>query len=322
MWESLNEKAFNECVNDTQNIYALFSNCSFGPTYISTNKLRDKSIIFFLDDYPKDVSFPNIKGINFEITGIPAISDNKAFLRISVKSQDCLEEAFEAFTVTLIDSVKNLKYSSDVIDAIFEVVDKYIQFFSHDKDFKLSKNEEQGLYGELLFIKRYLEETNDESVVLSWTGPSKNKHDFIFPNNVGVEIKTISSQTRKNVSISNENQLDSHERKELYLKLFIVETNPLGIKIEQLIETIYSKITTFSTKKHFEQKLLENGIVLNYYKGQYTFVDIAEYIYLVNDKFPKISKCDIGNNVFEVKYKINIDEQMPFEGNFYEKLRD
>ena len=322
MWESLNEKAFNECANDTQNIYALFSTCDFGAAYISTNKLRDKSIIFYIDEYPADVLFPNIKGLTFEFTNIPAISENKVLLKISAKNQDCLEEAFEAFTVTLIDSVKNLSNSYEVIDAIFEVVDKYVQFFSNDKIFKLSKIEEQGLFGELLFIKRYLDDTGDESIIQSWTGPSKNKHDFIFPNNVGVEIKTISSQIRKDVSISNENQLDSKERSRLYLKLYILETNPIGSRIDQLIEYINDKITSFEIKKHFNQKLLENGVVLNCYRGQYDFFDVNEYTYLVDDSFPKISKHELNNDVFEVKYKINIDNQKPLEGNLYEKLRD
>lgn len=322
MWESLNEKAFNECLNDTQNIYSLFSKCDFGAAYIATNKLKDKSIIFYIEDYPADVSFPSIKGLTFELTTIPAISDTKTFLKISAKNQDCLQEAFEAFTVTLIDTVKKLRNSNDVIDAIFEVVDRYVQFFSNDKGLELSKKEEQGLYGELLFIKRYIEETGDESVILSWTGPSKNKHDFIFPNNVGVEVKTISSQIRKDITISNENQLDSKERKELYLKLYVLEVNPLGGRVDQLIESINDKITSFATKKHFMQKLLENGLVLNYYRGQYNFVDVAEYVYLVDDSFPKISKHELDNNVFDVKYKINIDNQKPLQGYFYEKLRD
>ena len=322
MWESLNEKVFNECLNDTQNIYALFKNCAFGTVYIATNKLKDKSIIFYIDDCQTDVSFPNIKGLTFEFTEIPAISDTKTFLKISAKNQDCLEEAFEAFTVTLIDTVNNLRESNDVIDAIFEVVDRYVQFFSDDKKLKLSKKEEQGLYGELLFIKRYLDDTGDESVILSWTGPSKNKHDFIFPNNVGVEVKTISSQIRKDITISNENQLDSKERKELYLKLYVLETNPLGVRVDQLIESINDKITSFTVKKHFMQRLLENGLVLNFYRGQYNFVDVSEYVYLVDESFPKISKHELNNNVFEVKYKINIDNQQPFKGYFYEKLRD
>ena len=322
MWESLHEKAFNECSNDSQNIYALFANCLCGSAYISTNKLKDKSIIFYIYDFPKEVSFPNIKGLTFEITSIPAISDDKVFLKISAKNQDCLEEAFEAFTVTLVDTVKNLRSSTDVIDAIFDVVDRYLQFFSDDKILKLSKQEEQGLYGELLFIKRYLEENNDENVILSWTGPSKNKHDFIFPNNIGVEIKTISSQIRKNITISNENQLDSKERKELFLKVYILEVNPLGQRVDQLIESINERISSFTIKKHFMQRLLEYGLILNFYRGQYNFIDVAEYVYLIDDSFPKISKHELNNNVFEVKYKINIDNQKPFGGDLYEKLRN
>lgn len=322
MWESLNAKAFNECSTDTQNIYALFSNCLFGSAYISTNKLKDKSIIFYIENLPSDVTFPNLKGLTFELTNIPAISESKTFLRISAKNQDCLEEAFEAFTVTLVDTVKDLRSASDVIEAIFDVVDRYVQFFSNDKNLTLSKKEEQGLFGELLFIKKYLDETNDENVILSWTGPSKNKHDFIFPNNVGVEVKTISSQIRKDITISNENQLDSKDRKELYLQLYVLEVNPVGLRVDELIDIINSKITSFAAKRHFMLKLLENGLVLNCYRGQYTFSNVGEYIYVVDDSFPKISKHDLNANVFEVKYKINIDEQVPFKGYFYEKLRD
>ena len=262
IWDSLKTKVVNQCTNDTQNIYSLYNNFDFGSVYVSTNKIKDKAIIFYVKNLPNEVVFPNIKGLSFEMTTIPAISQHKTFIKISTKNQDCLEEAFEAFTVTLVEMVKNLQDPYDVIEAIFEVVEKYVQFFSDDKEIKLSKSEEQGLFGELLFIKKYLEETGDENVITAWTGPSKNKHDFIFPNNVGVEIKTTLCQTRKDLTISNENQLDQKERKNLYLRLYVLETNPNGTTIDVLVDKISSKLNNFALTKHFNQKLLENGVIV------------------------------------------------------------
>ena len=320
-WDNLGKQAAAECKTNAQYIYSKFSSYLFGSVYVGINKEKDKCILLNIKNCPRDISFPEIKGLTFDFENIPAIS-NDLLLKIAAKNQDCLEEAFEAFTVTLVGWIQNVESPMDVVDAIFEVVDKYNQFFADDKVVKLSRKEEQGLFGELLFLKRYLIETNDENVVLCWTGPSKNKHDFIFQNNVGVEIKTISSQTRKDLTISNENQLDSKERKELYLKLYVLEVNPIGITIDQLIESIDAKISSYTVKRHFMQKLLENRIIINYYQGQYKFAVVGEFTYLIGDDFPKISKHDLNSSVFEVTYKVNVDEQKPFEGNLYEKLRD
>lgn len=322
MWESLRVKAINECSNETQNIYARYAKCSFGNAYISTNQLKDKAIIIHLPYYPENISFPNVKGLTFELTNIPAICEGKTFLKFSAKNQDCLEEAFEAFSVTLIETIKDLLNPEDVIEAIFDVIDRYLQFFSDDKSLKLSKKEEQGLFGELLFIKNYLYETGDETIISSWTGPAKNKHDFIFPNNVGVEVKTISSQTQKTILISNENQLNDKERKVLFLNLYVLEINPTGMRIDELIEMIGNKINSFGVKKHFNQKLLEYGLILNFYRGQYAFSKINQYVYKVDENFPRIIKEQLNENIFEVKYRVNLDNQNVFNGDYYEELRN
>ena len=80
LWNSLGEKASKECINKNQFIYAQFLSCSFGNTYISTNLNKDKALILNLPHYPDEISFPNIKGLDFEITNIPSINDKKVFL--------------------------------------------------------------------------------------------------------------------------------------------------------------------------------------------------------------------------------------------------
>ena len=320
MWENLNSRVNNECTSDTQNMYARFANCAFGSAYIAINKNKDKSIFIDLPFYPDNISFPNIKGLSFKLIDVPQIKENTIFLRLCSKSQNCLDEAFEAFSVTLIEAIKELKDPVEVIDAIFDVTERYLQFFSPEKTTRLTKTQEQGLFGELLFINKYLDDIGNDKVVEAWTGPSKNKHDFIFPNNVGVEIKTISSQLQKNISISNENQLDFQDRKLLFLKLYILEVNPNGTTIDELISSIERKITSFNAKKNFMYKLLEYGIVLNMFNGQYRFVDVNDFVYLIDESFPKLIKSSLNSLIFDVKYKVNIDSQPTFSGNLYEQL--
>ena len=48
IWDSLKTKVVNQCTNDTQNIYSLYNNFDFGSVYVSTNKIKDKAIIFYV----------------------------------------------------------------------------------------------------------------------------------------------------------------------------------------------------------------------------------------------------------------------------------
>lgn len=320
VWESVVKRAINECDSDSQNIYVPYGTCKFGMTFISTNRANNKALYIEVDNYVVDkIKPPQIKGLSFEFVFVPAIDSSKTYLKIALVNTNVMEEAFEAFTVSVFNNIQETTNSLDAVDVIFQLVYDYEQFFGSKKEKKLSKQEEQGLYGELLFLESVLIKKG-ETYLHIWTGPQKNKHDFISVNNVGVEIKTTSSQTQKNILVSNENQLKYEDRKKLFLQLYILEVNPNGENITDIYHRVSNMFSTNKLKRLFTEKLLEFGIDPNVYMARYTFLEISNVCYEVNSSFPRISKNQIDPSIFDVKYRVNVDHIPVYDGDIYEEL--
>lgn len=320
VWENIVKKAMNECESDSQNIYVPYGTCKFGMTFVSTNRINNKALYIEVENYVVDkVRLPQIKGLSFEFISVPAIDSSKMYLKIALVNTNVMEEAFEAFTVSVFNNIQELSSSFEAVDVICQLVYDYEQFFGSEKEKKLSKQEEQGLFGELLFLETVLEKKGEDYLSI-WTGPQKNKHDFISTNNVGVEIKTTGSQTQRNVLISNENQLKFEDRQKLFLMLFILEINPNGENIVDVYRRIFNKLTTNKAKRLFNEKLLEFGIDPNSYIARYSFIEISNTCYEVNKAFPRISKDQIDPSIFDVKYRVNVDHVPAYKGDVYEEL--
>ncbi len=320
VWENITKKAMNECESDLQNIYVPYGSCKFGMTFISTNRLKSKALYIEVEDYVVDkIKLPQIKGLSFEFISVPAIDSSKIYLKISLVNTNVMEEAFEAFTVSVFNNIQDISNSLEAVDIICQLVYDYEEFFGLEKEKRLTKQEEQGLFGELLFLESVLDKKGEDYLSI-WTGPQKNKHDFITPRNIGVEIKTTGSQAQKNIFISNENQLKFEDREKLFLVLYVLEVNPNGENIIDVYKRIFNKLQTNKAKRLLNEKLLEFGLDTSSYSARYSFVVISKTCYQVNRSFPRISKDQIDQSIFDVKYRVNVDHISIFNGDVYEEL--
>lgn len=320
VWENIVKKAMNECESDSQNIYVPYGSCEFGMTFISTNRLKNKALYIEVESYVVDkIKLPQIKGLSFEFISVPAIDSSKIYLKVSLTNTNVMEEAFEAFTVSVFNSIQDITNSFEAVDVICQLVYDYEEFFGSEKEKRLTKQEEQGLFGELLFLESVLDKKGEDYLSI-WTGPQKNKHDFISPNNIGVEVKTTGSQSQKNILISNENQLKFEDRAKLFLVLYVLEINPNGENIIDLYKRILDKLATNKAKRLFNEKLLEFGIDPNSYFARYSFIMVSKSCYQINASFPRISKEQIDPSIFDVKYRVNVDHIPVFNGDVYEEL--
>lgn len=319
VWENIVKKALNECESDFQTLYVPYGSCKFGMTFISTNRLKEKALYIEADSYVASKKLPQIKGLSFEFVSAPRIDSSKTYLRIRLTNKDVMEEAFEAFTVSVFNNIQDLTTSCEAIDMVCELVYDYVDFFGFEKDKRLSKQEEQGLFGELTFLEKVMDKKSYEYINY-WTGPQKNKHDFINCNNVGVEIKTTTAQSQKNILISNENQLKYEERSKLFLVLYTVDINPNGESLIDVYNRILDKLPNNKAKRLLTGKLLEFGIDPTSYDARYHFVVIMENNYQINESFPRILKTQIDPSIFDVKYRVNVDHVPTFNGDIYEEL--
>ncbi|MGL5561818.1 MAG: PD-(D/E)XK motif protein, partial [Tannerellaceae bacterium] len=136
------------------------------------------------------------------------ISQNKDNKELYILLQDDkLSEIFVYFVEDIINYLANIYDNTTALKIIKERVNFWRLLFSKISRDILSAEQQRGLFGELYFLERLLNETKDKyAVINAWHGPLALNQDFRF-NNLALEIKA----TKKNnptIKISNEYQLD------------------------------------------------------------------------------------------------------------------
>lgn len=273
-------------------------------------------------------SFPRWRGL--EITQEPFEQlgrlKNKMFLVISQDVEDS-EEIFERVLQNMVDHIISNE-ELPLYTMLYEVLDRWHNFFKKKYDYKLTIEEEMGLYGELYYINRWMEIFPKEPplIIKEWKGPLKNRIDFIKNNN-GIEIKTISPKIRDEIKISNEKQLEINSvTQTLYIYVLKMEiSESAGKTLQDLIEEIEQKLISGapSMAVKFRDLLTEVGVVNEDYNINHFYVH-EELAYDASDDFPKITSKQLPIGVTNVSYSVDlshcINYQVPIENVFKMEL--
>ena len=300
-WEELESKV----PSSGNNVYEYYlSKKANNKLYFGIDSNKNKKIYIEFDIAAiQNYNLPEILGMKITKIKAPYIDANKRYIAIENDSDS--EEVFLAFTATLVDKIFDSKSNSKTIES-FEATIKYYKDFFSNPNKSLSDSEEQGLCGELLYLKTLIENSGQENV-LYWLGPNKNKRDFVFEKNA-VEVKSTLNQTETSITISNENQLDNKNLDELLLVVYIMEKNPNGsINVINCANEVLSLLTDVQYNKIFISKLLQMNVNINDYKNRnsYTCQQIKKY--KITDDFPCLRKSNIPSVIFNVKYKLNLN---------------
>lgn len=257
--------------------------------------------------------------INSEITGIKvktfvneSVDKDRPSIVIENLDKDLIN-IFKAFSATLVENIDEQLYYKEVGLIVNETIDSYKNYFSGTKN-SMGELEQQGLFGELLFLKEELEKGNDNALDC-WEGIYKNKHDFVFIEK-SIEIKTTKNQSRLDIHISNENQLDSSLISELNLVIYRLERVSVGRTIFDLYNDILKFISPNKVSL-FKSKLIKVGMDLEKTDNYLTFRRVNKFVFYVDDEFPKIDKSQCEDRIFEVKYCVSLDGISTIEEETY-----
>ena len=228
-------------------------------------------------------------------------------------SFDLEDNKFQNLFYTFCSDMVN--YLSGLSDAKNEL--EYIKnrFYNWKKMFQnvtikeLSEEKEQGIFGELYFLYKYMiPKYGVDTSILSWAGPLKFNKDFSI-NDTWYEIKT-SSVSSTNIKITSLSQLDSEN--EGFLSVVKVEKmsqefNGNLSSVYNLIQLIMSQITTIKVQDDFLNKLVEYGLGPDNNFGSRQFDVKNVKLYLVNNKFPRLTKNEITyEEIDNVSYLLNL----------------
>ena len=179
----------------------------------------------------------------------------------------------------------------------------------------LSDAEQQGLIGELYFLKNHLLNTFSDTEALSfWRGPFGEQQDFGL-GNIAIEVKSKQGTSAPYIQISSMDQLDC-QLESCFLYVVTLKSAPKSISeafsLNKIIEDIKSSLNDSNDIDVFENLLAEAGYMDLPEYSEKNYLISNESVFEVKDGFPRLQAKDIPTGVISVQYKIEIKECKPF----------
>ena len=218
-------------------------------------------------------------------------------------------ETFSYLCENLIHSVKGMASEEEMIKSVISQLDKWRNLFDKTGTEGLSTAQQQGLYGELTFLRKLIsKKVFPASEALDyWVGVDAAQRDFMG-DSWAVEVKTTATSNPQEVTINSERQLDETLFEHLYLYHCSVEvTKKNG-------ETLPDRI--FKIRKDLESdpaalsKFNERLITAGYFdedEALYAFRSYklrGESIFRIEGDFPRIRESDLRTGVGNLTYSI------------------
>lgn len=250
--------------------------------------------------------YTNLKDIKPEFRQDEKDSTKIFLLIILLNSQHT--DVFATLCEDLINGVAEMKDERKVVKVLLNRFEKWKSLFDKASADGLSKEEQRGLYGELFFLRKWINNSVDFYLCIqSWVGPEKAIRDFQI-SDWALEVKTTYGNNHQKIQISSERQLDSTNLNSLFLLHLSLEVQQQnGETLNQIVDNIIELLSNaVASQSKFRLKLLQAGF-FNIHRAYYERAGYqirGENYYLVNNHFPRIEENDIREGVGDVKYSI------------------
>lgn len=262
----------------------------------------------FSNNIKIDISnFDNLKDLKV------LLLDDTSFVKTKLLVIELLhvtnKDVFSALCQNLIQSVIQINSEQKIIRTVINQLNKWKTLFDKSSSDGLSTEQQQGLFGELVFLQKCLlqQDANSINVLKSWVGVDAALRDFQC-SNWAVEVKTTATNNPQRVTINGERQLDETLLKNLFLFHCAVEISngngeTLNQKIANIRSFLYDNIPALDL---FNSKLFEVGYFdshANKYENRFYKIRF-ENCYKITDNFPRIKENELRGGVSSVKYDI------------------
>lgn len=272
----------------------------------NANKIYGVSVAYSKDIRIDISDFEKFSELNIQIKEDSSYSD-KNNLIISLMDYNNIE-TFAILCGDLVESISEINTEQMVVNFVINQIYRWQKLFELKKRDGLSPEEQQGLYGELLFLSKSLtNKDNWHKVIHSWVGVNKEVRDFA-EDNWAVEIKTTSTNKHQKLKINSERQLDENLLEHLFLHHISVEVSQSnGETLNDRIDAIRNLLSAqLGCLNDFDAKL----IIAGYFDDQRALYEQRHYqlrdqnTYEVRDNFPRIKESEIREGIGDVKYTI------------------
>ncbi|RXT14888.1 PD-(D/E)XK motif protein [Ammoniphilus sp. CFH 90114] len=262
---------------------------------------------------------PTWNGIDIHQEKIDVYNFKNEYFLIIKQVHNSEKKIFYTFVSNLCEELLNLKSSSLMLSTLEEILERWKYFFSVHSSHILSTESQQGLYGELWFLRELLKTVGSRSVRF-WRGSEKEVHDF-QNNKLAVEVKTLSSKKHYKVKINNERQLDDFGFESLNLVCLYLNTiHNSGEGLNQIIYDIKSLLVSSpNLLQEFESKLFFAGFIESQ-SSEYLTGYILRKVeaFEVTNGFPRILGESLPNGVGNITYTVELSTCGEFQRPFHD----
>lgn len=260
-------------------------------------------------------TFTRLKDLSIELIPDESKSEKNILLLKLLNIQN--KDIFSVLCEDLMSNISSMTNEGTLVKELLNRFEKWASLFDKATSQGLSAEEQRGLYGELFFLRKFLQVHPDFMNILnSWVGPERQIRDF-QSDNWSLEVKTTCDNNHQKVHVSSERQLDTVNLEALFLYHISLETRQnSGETLNDIVQYILDLLSPdLTSQNRFRNKLLEAGYFdhhRNIYDKTGYFIR-QDFFYKVEKNFPRIEENDIRDGVGDVKYSIVISQCSGFK---------
>jgi hypothetical protein len=226
-------------------------------------------------------------------------------------------DLFNDLTLSLFNKIKDTSTPETYTWEFINTFHKWSDFFDNSSSALLTEPELKGLFGELIMLRWYLNDTKElttDQILTAWQGPFNKAQDFIFPG-YNVEVKTKET-AEAYVTISSEYQLENEPGKGLLLAIVNVLRQSDGITLQTLITGIRNIILARGGDLSIFAGLIARSGLNFGNAGHYdTFIWKISSVAIHDcsgNAFPKITSGQLMTGIKQVTYRLYAKALEPF----------
>ena len=254
-------------------------------------------------------SFYNLKELSIQLFLDTSYQPNR-LLTIQLFS-DANTDIFAYLCGNLVETIERCDTEAKAIKLVLNKLEKWKTMFSKGASDGLSITEQQGLYGELMYLHKLVLRGIFSYIdtLKIWVGADKAMRDF-QGKDWAVEAKTISINNADQITINGERQLDETLLDKLYLYHLSVEASRMnGQTLNDKVDELRSLFSDDKAALNiFNAKLMEAGY-FDHHRELYRercYKIRKESIYVIDDSFPRIKESELRDGVSNTVYSINV----------------
>jgi hypothetical protein len=262
----------------------------------------------FLD---RKAAYPASSSFTVNRVVLPQDGEEYATLQL-VLTNARYKDIFTILVQDIVDYLTSVLDGRAAISAFITRLKRWQTFLEKHSPEGLSEIAQQGLYGELCFLRKLVFPHFELLKGLRcWTGTKGTQQDFQFAG-CAVEVKTTSAKQHQKLAIASERQLnDMGAGVIVLLHLSLDVRQGQGETLPGIVASVRSFVAEDTiARDELENLLFEIGY-LDIHAPRYDNISysIREQNYFkVGADFPKIIESDLRNGVGDVRYSISVAE--------------